>query len=130
MKIPGRSYNKLLVTMTICMEAQPRAIQTYETLEGKIPFEDWLNSLRDREGKAKIKARLQRVALGNLGDCKSVGEGVSELRIDCGPGYRVYFGERDSTIILLLCGGDKSTQDRDIRKAKEYFSEFRTRDDA
>lgn len=116
--------------MTICMEAQPRAIQTYETLEGKIPFEDWLNSLRDREGKAKIKARLQRVALGNLGDCKSVGEGVSELRIDCGPGYRVYFGERDSTIILLLCGGDKSTQDRDIRKAKEYFSEFRTRDDA
>lgn len=112
------------------MEVQPREIQTYETLEGKIPFEEWLDSLRDREGKAKIKGRLQRVGLGNLGDCKSVGEGVSELKIDCGPGYRVYFGERDSTIVLLLCGGDKSTQDRDIRKAKEYWIEFRSRNNA
>ena len=112
------------------MEAQPREIQTYETLEGKIPFEEWLDSLRDREGKAKIKGRLQRVALGNLGDCQSVGEGVSELKIDCGPGYRVYFGERDSTIVLLLCGGDKSTQDRDICKAKEYWIEFRSRNNA
>ena len=112
------------------MEVHKREIQTYETLEGKIPFEDWLDALCDREGKAKIKGRLQRVALGNLGDCKAVGEGVSELKIDCGPGYRVYFAEKDSTIILLLCGGDKNTQDRDIRKAKEYWIEFRSRDDA
>jgi putative addiction module killer protein len=86
--------------------------------------------LRDRQGKAKIKGRLQRVSFGNLGDCKSVGEGVFELKIDYGPGYRVYFGERDSTIVLILCGGDKSTQDRDIRKAKEYWIEFRSRNDA
>lgn len=112
------------------MEVQPREIQTYETLEGRIPFEEWLDSLRDREGKAKIKARLQRVALGNLGDCKSVGESVLELRIDYGPGYRVYWGEIGLTIILLLCGGDKSTQDRDIRKAKEYWIEFRSRNNA
>ena len=102
------------------MEVQPREIQTYETLEDRSPFEEWLDALRDIQGKAKIKARLQRLAFGNLGDCKSVGDGVSELRIDCGPGYRVYFAEKGSTIVLLLCGGDKSTQERDIRKAKAY----------
>ncbi|MDF0553027.1 type II toxin-antitoxin system RelE/ParE family toxin [Kamptonema sp. UHCC 0994] len=112
------------------MEVQPREIQTYETNEGRIPFEEWLDSLRDREGKAKIKGRLQRIALANLGDCKLVGENVVELRIDYGPGYRVYFGEIGSTVVLLLCGGDKSTQDRDIRKAKEYWIEFRSRDNA
>ena len=69
------------------MEVHKREIQTYETLEGKIPFEDWLDALRDREGKAKIKGRIQRVALGNLGDCKSVGEGVSELKIDWATGF-------------------------------------------
>jgi putative addiction module killer protein len=112
------------------MEVQPREIQTYETLEDRSPFEEWLDTMRDSQGKAKIKARLQRLALGNLGDCKSVGEGVSELRIDFGPGYRVYFAEKGSTIVLLLCGGDKSTQERDIRKAKAYWTEYRSRDNA
>ena len=71
--------------------------------------------------------RLDRVSLGNFGDCRSVGEGVQELRIDYGPGYRVYFGQLGSTIVLLLCGGDKSTQAKDINLAHYYWSEYRKR---
>lgn len=106
------------------MEAQPREILRYITTDGKIPFAEWLDSLRDRKAKAKIKERLKRVSLGNLGDYKSVGEGVFELRIDYGPGYRVYFGFRGSTIVLLLLGGDKSTQEQDIGKAQEYWVDY------
>ncbi|MEG4090340.1 type II toxin-antitoxin system RelE/ParE family toxin [Microcoleus sp. Pol12B4] len=77
-----------------------------------------------------IEQRLDRVRLGNLGNSKSVGEGVCELKIDFGPGYRVYFGQLGSTIVLLLCGGDKSTQEQDIRKAKEYWKEYGERENA
>lgn len=73
-------------------------------------------------------ARLARVRQGNLGDCKSVGEGVSELRVDYGPGYRVYFGQKGRTLVVLLCGGDKRTQDRDIPLAKQYWREFKASD--
>ena len=66
------------------------------------------------------------VRQGGLGDCKPVGEGVSELRVDCGPGYRIYFGQKGQTLVVLLCGGDKRTQDRDIRLAKQYWHEFKT----
>ena len=92
------------------MEVQPREIRNYLTVDGKNIFDEWLDSLRDRRAKAKIRARLDRVEDGNLGDCKPVGEGVFELRIDYGPGYRIYFGQEGITIIILLCGGDKSTQ--------------------
>ncbi len=92
------------------MEAQPRQIQRYIDSKGKIPFDEWLNSLRDIPTQAKIDARLKRVAVGNLGDYRSVGGGVYELRINYGPGYRLYFGQVGTTIILLLCGGDKSSQ--------------------
>lgn len=71
--------------------------------------------------------RLDRISLGNFGDCRSVGEGVQELRIDYGPGYRVYFGQLGSTIVLLLCGGDKSAQAKDINLAHYYWSEYRRR---
>ncbi|MFB2838873.1 MULTISPECIES: type II toxin-antitoxin system RelE/ParE family toxin [Floridanema] len=108
------------------MEAQPREIQRYVTPDGKIPFTEWLNSLRDIKAQIKIRGRLERVALGNLGDYRSVGEGVFELRINYGPGYRIYFGQVGSIIILLLCGGDKSTQDQDINTAKEYWAEYRS----
>ncbi|MCJ2057344.1 type II toxin-antitoxin system RelE/ParE family toxin [Methylobacterium sp. J-048] len=81
-------------------------------------FAGWLKSLRDDRAKARIANRIDRLANGNFGDVKSVGAGVSELRIDYGPGYRVYFVRRGATLLLLLCGGDKSSQSRDIDRAK------------
>lgn len=112
------------------MEAQPRQIRRYITSDGKVPFAEWLDSLRDSRAKVKIEARLERVKLGNLGDYRSVEEGVCELRIKYGSGYRVYFGFRGSTIVLLLCGGDKSTQNEDIDKAIEYWRNYETRENA
>ena len=82
-------------------------------------FADWLNGLRDRRAKARIQARIDRLERGHFGDVTSVGEGVSELRIFYGPGYRVYFVQRGPVVVILLSGGDKSTQDSDIVKAKE-----------
>ena len=82
-------------------------------------FSRWFSSLKDRSGQVRILSRLDRIAMGNFGDVKAVGEGVSEIRIDTGPGYRLYFVHQENTVILLLCGGDKSTQDRDISRAKE-----------
>ncbi|WP_377481754.1 MAG: type II toxin-antitoxin system RelE/ParE family toxin [Microcoleus anatoxicus] len=106
------------------MEVQPREIQRYITPDGRNPFAEWLSSLRDLNAVVKIEQRLDRVRLGNLGNSKSVGQGVYELKIDFGPGYRVYFGQVETTIVLLLCGGDKSSQEQDIRKAKEYWKEY------
>lgn len=86
-------------------------------------FIEWLKSLRDRQARLRIGARIDRLAAGNPGDAKSVGDGVSELRITYGPGYRVYFTRREGTIIVLLCGGDKSTQSKDIARAKALARE-------
>ncbi len=88
-------------------------------------FSNWLRALRDQRGKAKILVRIDRLAKGNPGDVEPVGEGVSELRIDFGPGYRVYFTKRGATLLLLLCGGDKRTQARDIARAKRLASDYR-----
>jgi putative addiction module killer protein len=82
-------------------------------------FMDWLNSLKDRRAAARVATRILRLEDGNLGDVKPVGEGVSEMRIDYGPGYRVYFVQTGRTAILLLCGGDKRKQARDIAQAKK-----------
>ena len=87
-------------------------------------FDEWLATLKDRVGKAKITSRLQRLELGNAGDHSSVGDGVSELRVHSGPGYRVYCKQTDKTIIVILCGGDKSTQAKDIKRAKEVAAEL------
>jgi len=106
------------------MEVQPKEIETYVKLNGKVPFAEWIESLRDSRARQKIKSRLERITQGNLGDYRSVGEGVFELQIDYGSGYRVYFGQVGSMIVLLLCGGDKSTQDQDIIKAKEYWIDY------
>jgi putative addiction module killer protein len=82
-------------------------------------FDDWLLDLRDIRAKARILARLESARVGNLGDVRSVGNGVSEMRVDVGAGYRVYFTRRQQVVIILLCGGDKSSQARDIARAKQ-----------
>jgi len=84
----------------------------------------WFDSLRDRQARARINARIRRLSLGNFGDVKPIGEGVSELRIDFGPGYRVYFVQRGQTLVVLLASGDKRTQDRDIKKALKLAQEL------
>ncbi|KER05226.1 type II toxin-antitoxin system RelE/ParE family toxin [Photorhabdus temperata] len=87
-------------------------------------FDAWLKQLKDAKGKARILARLRSAELGNFGDCEPVGQGVSEMRIHTGPGYRIYFTRRGSFIYLLLNGGDKSTQDKDIKNAKKLIVEL------
>jgi len=87
-------------------------------------FRDWVARLKDLRARTRIAVRIDRLAEGNPGDVKSVGDGVSELRIDYGPGYRLYFTRRGSLLIVLLCGGDKSSQDRDIRAAKALAKEL------
>jgi putative addiction module killer protein len=87
-------------------------------------FSNWLGALRDQRGKARILIRVERLARGNPGDVQPVGAGVSELRIDFGPGYRVYFAKRGATLLLLLCGGDKKTQAKDIARAKRLAADY------
>ncbi|NKB17665.1 MAG: type II toxin-antitoxin system RelE/ParE family toxin, partial [Pseudanabaena sp. CRU_2_10] len=109
------------------MEPEPREIQSYQDANGNYPFEDWLVRLRDRTARVKIQARLGRLALGNFGDSKFVGDGVYELRINYGGGYRIYFGQVGARVILLLCGGDKSSQEQDIQTAKSYWRAYAKR---
>ena len=87
-------------------------------------FDKWLSGLADQRAKAKIASRIERLGFGNPGDVKPVGAGISEMRVPHGPGYRVCFRQTDKTIILLLCGGDKSTQEKDIKRAKEIAAEL------
>jgi putative addiction module killer protein len=108
------------------MATQPREIERYVTPDGQIPFDNWFDSIRVSKTQTIISKRLDRVRMGNLGDYRSVGEGVFELRIDYGRGYRIYFGQVGTTIVLLLCGGDKSTQIKDIRQAQEYWRDYRS----
>jgi putative addiction module killer protein len=109
------------------VDNKPKSVLVYRTREGRLPFDEWLRDLRDPNAVARVLARVGRIRRGNLGDCKPVGEGVSELRVDYGPGYRVYFGQQGSTLVILLCGGDKRTQARDIRLAQEYWSDYEDR---
>ena len=106
------------------METRERVLQEYITLAGKNPFAEWLEGIRDKTTRARIRTRLSRLRLGNFGDGRSVGESVHELRLDFGPGYRVYYGLADETIVLLLGGGDKGSQPRDIQEAKQRWREF------
>lgn len=106
------------------MEPIPRELLEYESESGKCPFKDWLESLRDIQARAIIRKRLNRVRLGNLGVNRSVGQGVWELKINFGPGYRIYYGEDGPKIVVLLCGGDKGTQSRDIEEAKAYWKDY------
>lgn len=88
-------------------------------------FDHWFAGLRDTNAKARIAVRIRRLSLGNPGDVKPVGEGISEMRIDYGPGYRVYFFQKGALVAILLCGGDKSSQEKDIAAAKRIAAEWR-----
>jgi len=102
-------------------------LRYYQTADRARPFVEWLQGLADRQARARIEARLARAAIGNFGDVEPVGKGVLELRVDWGPGYRVYFARIGNAIVLLLCGGDKRTQRRDIKRAQEYFEDYKAR---
>jgi putative addiction module killer protein len=97
-------------------------------LENEVtPLSEWLRELKDLRARAQIEVRLRRVSAGNFGDCKPVGEGVSELRIDIGAGYRVYFGKHGQLLVILLCAGDKASQQTDINRAKDYWADWKRR---
>jgi len=100
-------------------------IRKYHSANGLVPFDRWMAKLRDERAKTRILVQLDRLRLGLSGDWKPVGEGISELRVFEGKGYRVYFGREGRTIVVLLCGGDKSTQSRDIELAKTYWRAYR-----
>lgn len=108
-------------------DGQPKEILVYETPAGACPFAEWLVALRDRQARTRVEKRLFRLRGGNPGDYKTVGEGVAELRLDYGPGYRLYFAFTERHVILLFCGGDKSTQMADIQQAQSYWQEYQTR---
>lgn len=102
-------------------------LRYYQSASGNRPFPEWLAGLDDRQARARIEARLARVAAGNLRDVETVGGGVMELRVGWGPGYRVYLARLGQVIVLLLCGGDKRTQQRDIERAQTYFEDYKIR---
>ena len=104
-----------------------RIVQYYQTSSGKRPLIEWLENIRDGKTRERIKRQIHKVELGNYGDWKPVGDGVYEIRLHFGSGYRIYFTEHGSIVVLLLCGGDKSTQKRDIKLAKEYAKDARKR---
>ncbi|HEV2521158.1 MAG TPA: type II toxin-antitoxin system RelE/ParE family toxin [Candidatus Acidoferrales bacterium] len=102
-------------------------VRHYVNRSGKDLFEDWLSQLADARAQAKIAARINRLAAGNFGDCKPLREGVCELRIDWGPGYRVYYARLGKVCVLLLCGGDKRKQSSDIDRALELLRDYEER---
>jgi len=111
------------------METQEWEIREYLRSDGECPFRNWLRSLKDVNARARIRIRINRIRLANFGDCKAVGSGVSEFRIDYGPGYRVYFGRVGEKLVLLLCGGSKKNQEKDIKLAKEYWFDYKRSED-
>ncbi len=107
------------------MDVTERELKILVLDEDKSPFETWYAGIRDAQARARIRARLTRVEAGNLGDYKAVGEGVCELRINYGPGYRVYFAQSGQTLIILLAGGNKSSQETDILAARLLWKEHK-----
>lgn len=102
-------------------------VRRYVTKSGKDVFGEWLSGFKDVRARAKIVARIDRIAAENFGDCKSLGNGLFELRIDWGPGYRIYYALVGRSVVLLLCGGDKRKQSADIERAIEYLADYRKR---
>ncbi|MCI4430032.1 MAG: type II toxin-antitoxin system RelE/ParE family toxin [Burkholderiales bacterium] len=102
-------------------------LRTYVTADGRAPFGEWMAELRDVQARARIRARLVRVQLGNFGDFRPLREGVQEMRIDHGPGYRVYLSRQGPMVVLLLCGSDKGGQAAAIKQAVAYLNDWRKR---
>lgn len=102
-------------------------LRIYQDGQGRKPFNEWLDDLKDVKARAIIRARLLKVQMGNFGDCKPLRDGVQELRIDYGPGYRAYLSRQGPVLILLLCGSDKSDQARTIKRAIDYLSDWKQR---
>lgn len=102
-------------------------VEHYVTESGYDPFQDWFNNLRNKHAKAKILQRIIRASVGNFGDHKFCRSGVSEMRLDIGPGYRIYYFKYEMTIVILLCGGKKDTQNNDISKAISYRDDYLSR---
>lgn len=105
----------------------PHSIEHYREASGHIPFQAWIDGLKDKATKARIAFRLAKVAAGNFGDCKPCRDGVWELREDFGPGYRIYYARSSKTVILLLCGGDKRSQSTDIEHAVACWKDYQRR---
>lgn len=103
----------------------PRELQIYRDPNGREPFTEWLASIRDRKTRNRIQVRLDRLEYGHFGDCKSIGQGIFEIRLQFGAGYRIYFGEVDRTVVLILGGGDKSSQPRDIEHVEAYWLAYK-----
>jgi len=103
-----------------------KELEIYTTSQGKKPFLDWFEKL-DIKNQTKITSRLERIEIGHYGDFKKLKNSINELRFFTGSGYRIYFAEEDNKIIILLTGGDKSTQEKDIKKAYEYYTEYNER---
>jgi putative addiction module killer protein len=105
-------------------ETRKKQVIFYRNKNGSEPFIEWHEALPDAIARKRIITRIRRLESGNYGDCEPIGDGLSELRMFFGPGYRAYFGEEGGNIVIMLCGGDKRTQDKDIRTAKEYWKEY------
>ena len=108
------------------MKVQPCRLLLYETPEGRCPWREWFDGLKDRNTQAAIDARLLRLQRGNFGDCRSVGGGIWELRVHLGAGYRIYFGRDGLNLVVLLCGGSKGSQKRDVERARVCWSDYRS----
>jgi putative addiction module killer protein len=102
-------------------------VRHYVTRAGKDVFDDWLSKLADSRAQAKVVSRINRLAAGNFGDCKPLRQGLCEMRIDWGPGYRVYYATLGSVCVLLLCGGDKRKQTADIDRALKFLRDYKER---
>ena len=123
----GGKFNKELTPLSpidYTATVIEREIKKLELQNGLVPFDEWFDSLRDQKMQAAVDARLSRVRAGNFGDAKSVGGGVFELRIALGPGLRVYYGLHGQQVVVLLGGGDKRSQPRDIRRAQQLWQQF------
>jgi putative addiction module killer protein len=109
------------------MMAQLKDVRFYMTAAGRVPAREWLDGLRDRDGRNAIEARIARLSLGLLGRVREVGAGVHELKIEVGPGYRVYFANDGVAVVIILTASDKSTQKPAIKRAKEYWRDYQER---